>query len=457
MNKIFKSSCVIAMLFVLAQPQAMAETKTWNGSSSNGNAANGGNWVGGVAPVANTDYDFVFSSSNLTGSARTGAVWSQVNNGFDSLYLYHSGTNGFTLTQSTTNTIRLKGSITVAGGYHVSTLSNTVTSATSTWDIAASSKLTMKQPDRLTLSSEKVINKTGAGTLALEDANNNIAGTIRLSDGILRASGQVTALGSGTAKLELNGGTLELVSNVNGAWNRNTKVGGNATVISDRGAAGDGTIQTLGTLDIGANTLTVKAGSQVTNGTVGITFGATVLSGDAVLNVTNNVANVASKLTLGAVSGAGKGLTKIGDGTLQMDGVNTYSGDTTVSAGNLLLADNAGLTFVVGASNINNKLTGNGNATLSGDFYFNLTSAGTTAGDSWIIEDLAGTVAYQSTFSVNGFTDAGGDKWTKDINGTKYYQFDEGTGILTVIPEPATIGMLGLGAIIAALLRRLRN
>lgn len=454
MKKIFKLLCVVAMLSVWVQPRAMAVTKTWNGSSSNGNAANGGNWVGGAAPVANTDYDFVFSSSNLTGSARTATVWNQVNNGFDSLYLYHSGTNGFAFTQSTTNTIRLKGSITVAGGEHVWTVSNTVTVATSTWDIAASSKLSFTAPDRITLSSEKVINKTGAGTLALSDNNGNITGTIRLSDGTLRAAGTTNALGVGTAKLELNGGMLALVANTSLNFSRNTKVGGNTTIVSERTTAGSGTVQSLGTLDIGANTLTIKVNSFATNGTGGIKFGATTLSGAAVLDVTNNIAGVVTKLTLGAVNGA-YGLTKTGDGTLQMDGVNTHTGNTTVEMGNLLLSDNAGLTFVIGASNINNKLTGSGGATLSGDFYFNLTSAGTTGGDSWTIEDLAGTVAYDSTFSVNGFTDAGSDKWTKTITGSKYYEFSEATGVLTVIPEPATIGMLGLGAILTILLRRM--
>jgi autotransporter-associated beta strand protein len=43
---------------------------------------------------------------------------------------------------------------------------------------------------------------------------------------------------------------------------------------------------------------------------------------------------VANNLTIGgSISGSGFGLTKVGDGVLMLNGVNTYDGDTIVSAG----------------------------------------------------------------------------------------------------------------------------
>jgi hypothetical protein len=46
------------------------------------------------------------------------------------------------------------------------------------------------------------------------------------------------------------------------------------------------------------------------------------------------------------------------------------------------------------------------------------------------------TGAYGSSFTVVGFVDAGGDKWTK-VNGAKLYTFDETTGILTLASASA--------------------
>lgn len=49
--------------------------------------------------------------------------------------------------------------------------------------------------------------------------------------------------------------------------------------------------------------------------------------------------------------------------------------------------------------------------------------------------------SFGATFSINGFSESG-DVWT---NGT--YSFDESTGVLSVVPEPATLVLLaGLGA-----------
>jgi autotransporter-associated beta strand protein len=144
-----------------------------------------------------------------------------------------------------------------------------------------------------------------------------------------------------------------------------------------------------------------------------------------------------------ALSGVG-GLTKNGDGILTLTGISTYAGDTTVNAGTLALADNAGLSFIIGASGVNNTVTGSGAAALDGDFTFDLTGASTTQGASWSIVNV-GTLAetFGSTFSVNSFTDAGGNLWTQPIGGGLSYQFSESTGVLQVVPEPGAALLLG--------------
>jgi autotransporter-associated beta strand protein len=208
----------------------------------------------------------------------------------------------------------------------------------------------------------------------------------------------------------------------------------------------------------------VTGGNNTISGLVTLDANATI-GGGSTLKLTGGVANnyvlslsggVALEVD-SAITGSG-GLTKTATSSadLTLKGLNTYTGNTTINLGNLLLADNAGLTFVIGASGVNNALTGAGTAILDGDFYFDLTSAGTTAGDLWTIASVTNQT-FASTFKVDGFTDAGSDKWTKAITGSTYYEFSEATGKLTVIPEPATIGMLGLGAIITLLLRRMRT
>ena len=170
---------------------------------------------------------------------------------------------------------------------------------------------------------------------------------------------------------------------------------------------------------------------------------AGVVSRSSVILSANSSIGGAGDMTIDAVvsqSGGAPGLTKVGAGTLTLTAANTYTGNTNVSEGALILADNAQLSFVLGASGINNSITGAGTVTLEGDFNINTTAADGLSSGSWTLENvdtLAG--AYGSSFTVTGFTDIGGDKWEKTV-GSKIYTFDETTGILTLVtsdPFPA--------------------
>ena len=131
------------------------------------------------------------------------------------------------------------------------------------------------------------------------------------------------------------------------------------------------------------------------------------------------------------------------------NGAKTFTGDFIVnhhssSTVDLNLYDGASLTFDIGADNVNNQIKGAGTIHLDGDFVFDLTGA--DAVGSWTIVDVGNLVeTFGPTFSVVGFTDNLDDTWTQGS-----YTFDEATGILTataaetVIPEPATMCLLGL-------------
>ena len=128
-------------------------------------------------------------------------------------------------------------------------------------------------------------------------------------------------------------------------------------------------------------------------------------------------------------------ITKSGTGTQILRGFNTYTGNTTVNAGTLHLADDAALSFRV-TNTGNNTLTGSGTVILDGDFAIDVSAVTNTTG-TWQLEN-AGTLtgAYGSTFQVVTpagvpWTDEGNDKW-KLSSGNLEFTFDETTGTLTV-------------------------
>jgi autotransporter-associated beta strand protein len=178
------------------------------------------------------------------------------------------------------------------------------------------------------------------------------------------------------------------------------------------------------TLNLNGGTLQATASGATWLGT-GITVN--VQSGGAIIDTQADNVTVLTALLNG-----GGGLTKNGAGTLTLSGLNTYAGDTTVSAGELLLADSSQMLFVIGANGVNNGIGGSGTLTANGDFVFDLAGAGATAGDSWTIVDAASlTESFGATFSVASFTDNGDNTWSKQ-SGAVTYVFDESTGVLSV-------------------------
>jgi len=232
---------------------------------------------------------------------------------------------------------------------------------------------------------------------------------------------------------------LGLVS-ANGSANRHLTFSadsGNSTLVNNTANGG-------GTKEIGRTQAGVNTGGRLILGSN--------------LDVTNNGSTIRFR---SEISGAND-LSVAGTGTVQFYGVNTYTGDTTVTGDNVVFANNSQLKFDIGADGVNNGLLGTGTVRLDGDFLFDLASAGTTVGNSWLIVDVdALTENFDNDLalaSVAGgtFTEAAG-LWSVNENGVDY-QFAESTGLLTVVPEPGTYALLaGLTGLTYVMLRRRRS
>ena len=148
--------------------------------------------------------------------------------------------------------------------------------------------------------------------------------------------------------------------------------------------------------------------------------------------------------TLGAIGGGG--LTKNGAGTLTLSGANTYTGDTVVNTGTLVLADAAGgLKFKIGANGVNNKIRGTGSVILGGIFTLDLSGAAAVVGNSWTLVDVTNlTESYTSSFSIAGTGWAeSANVWTKtdDVDPGKIWKYTEATGVLALLPAAAEIAV----------------
>ena len=120
--------------------------------------------------------------------------------------------------------------------------------------------------------------------------------------GILRISQSSTTTGT----LNLNGGTLT------------------ATEVTMTNAAGHSTLNFNGGTLVAANGANANFLHDLSTNNV--------QSGGAIIDSGTNTINVDQALLDG---GGGGGLTKLGSGTLRLNGVNTYTGTTLVSAGTL--------------------------------------------------------------------------------------------------------------------------
>ncbi len=353
---------------------------TYNGSSASSNTGVAGNWSTGRAP--GNGHNLFFGSTNAVALTNTLTSANSLT--------FNSGAGAFTIGSGT---LSLAAGITDNSTAATETITTPLTlSASQSFDVANNANLVVG--GALTGGSGIVLTKTSAGTLTLSGASTTFSGAVTLSAGTLNI-GDNSALGTGT--FNINGGTIQ----ANNATAR-------ALTLTQINIGGDFTI---GGTNTGA-----------------LSFTAPVNLGAATRQITDNNTTNPTTFT-GVISGsAGAGLTKLGNGQLNLAGAtaNTYSGVTTVSAGTLGLgkttsvnAFGGDLTInggsVIYSSSSDNQIVDSAKVTVSsGSLAFgarNETIGTTSTGTSGLVLSgtgavtmSSGTVNFSNSASITGGT-----------------------------------------------------
>ncbi len=294
--------------------RSLGNANSWSGTITFGAnstiAVDAGSLTLGNVSLLTRAFTVAADGDVLVGGAVTGTTGSIVKNGNGRLTLGAASTytgattvNAGTVRLGATDAIGPSSAVTIAGG--------------ATLDLAGFDDTigSLAGAGRVTDSD------AGPGTLTV---GGNGVGTGTFSGLIEDGTGQVSLVKVGT-------GTLTLGSAVN-TYTGSTTLG--AGVISIAGDAALGAAPgsaTPGHLTIDTGTLTTTA-----------TFALDPNRGIAVTGVAT-LSNTATTLTIdGIVAGTGS-LTKIGSGTVALGGTNTFAGATTVSAGVVSIAADAGL------------------------------------------------------------------------------------------------------------------
>jgi len=229
-----------------------------------------------------------------------------------------------------------------------------------------------------------VLNLSGGSVTKLGTSGSNIeigngtgsSGTINQTGGAFNNTISETRLGTGAPGIwNMSGGTANLAGlvfcNNSGCTNGTLNLNGGLITATEIRAnqTGAANVSTLNW-----NGGTIAAGNGANANFLHNLTRANVQSGGAIINSGTNIINVSQALLDGT---GGGGLTKTGNGTLRLNGVNTYTGPTLVGAGTLggtgTIAGPvnvaSGATLSPGASigvlTINNSLTlSNGSSTF---------------------------------------------------------------------------------------------
>ena len=374
----------------------------------------GYSWVSGATPDSTNwaIWTGSYQSANLSDSLGGNVIWGGI-----MVSNVSSPANGGPIDINGNYTLSLNGVSTPAGvmGIDMSHTTNNLTLdtgrmnllASQTWNVATNATLTFARNQ-----SPYAFNLNGG------------VGSWNL---ILNGAGTYNFIGNiyddaGNAILTINGPGTVMIQNQ--SYHKHTVLNGGLLVLNAAGAVNTGLTINGGSIDnqFGA-AITMSATTIALNGD--FTFlgsnnlglggtGAETLGGNRTITVN------AGTLTIGGAIGDGGhnySLTKAGAGTLTLSGANTYSGDTTVNGGTLVvaqarLATNStitvangtvlSLTFAATVTNTVGNLVLNGVVQPAGVYNSGNTATYITGTGNLLVQALATPSAANITYAKNG-------------------------------------------------------
>ncbi|MGB8853339.1 MAG: autotransporter-associated beta strand repeat-containing protein [Pirellulales bacterium] len=335
--------------------------------------------------------------------------------------------------------------------------------------MAGSGSLTKLGAGTLTLSGNNSFSGGAAinvGAVALGSANAlGSSGTISFNGGTLQYSasnttdysGRFSTAASQQYRIDTNGQSVSLGSNLTSSGGSLAKLGGGTLTLSGSNSFSGGVAIDAGTLAL------ASAGALGTTGT--ISFG-----GGTLQYVSNNTTDYSDRFSTAAgqqyridtddfyvflaanLTSAGGSLTKFGNGFLNLTGTNTYSGGTVVAGGSLVgtpdslqgaITNNALIMFVDGGTYAG-VISGSGAMEVQNSGSLRFTAAntytgptlvsgggfrldGSIAGDLLVnaISTLSGTGTVGGNAVIGGVHSPGNSPGSQTFNGNLTYQGDE--------------------------------
>jgi autotransporter-associated beta strand protein len=295
------------------EDRVLLATRFWDGIADSGiptlnaNWSNRFNWAGDVAPVVGDDLVFPPVAQRKTGQINDFPI----NRLFDSITYTGSGysvlsSNPITLGAGGFNASHASGSNTFGPGINLGILNFRTFTVTN-----AGAEMVLNGPISGTLSGPR---KRGSGTLVLGAANSYDERTF-VDQGVVRVRSNAGLGSTFTGTTVAAGAAVEFEGILTVA---------ESFILNGTGVGGSGALRS------------VQGGTTLT-GAIALTSTSAIGADAGTLNVN------------GVISGpSAAGLQKVGDGTVELGGANTYAGATTVSAGILGLTKDSGLGSVGG-------------------------------------------------------------------------------------------------------------